>query len=158
MTLTFLYVIIIVNIHYYYYYHYSVLFLLSSFYITTVIIIIIRYYYHFYHYSLLLLIFILLSLFYHYYSIFISTNILIYLYYRNQLSSCLGALEALLEGEITRKMLATEKGILVELCNVLHRQLLSQEWGLLCTLNSINFCLNSIWRTIKVKMADNKIK
>ncbi|XP_023347268.1 HEAT repeat-containing protein 5B [Eurytemora carolleeae] len=46
---------------------------------------------------------------------------------RNQLSSCLGALEALLEGEITRKMLATEKGILVELCNVLHRQLLSQE-------------------------------
>ena len=46
---------------------------------------------------------------------------------RVELASCLGGLEALLEGERTRHLLANEKGILVELCNVLHRQLLSQE-------------------------------
>jgi hypothetical protein len=43
-----------------------------------------------------------------------------------QLGSCLAALEALLEGEEARRLLMAERGIVVELCNVLHRQLLSQ--------------------------------
>jgi hypothetical protein len=44
----------------------------------------------------------------------------------DQLSSCLAALESLLEGEEARRLLMDGPGIVVELCNVLHRQLLSQ--------------------------------
>ena len=44
----------------------------------------------------------------------------------DQLSSCLAALAALLEAEEARQLLMAEAGIGVELCNVLHRQLLSQ--------------------------------
>jgi HEAT repeat-containing protein 5 len=43
-----------------------------------------------------------------------------------QLGSCLAALAALLEAEEARRLLMAEAGIGVELCNVLHRQLLSQ--------------------------------
>ena len=39
----------------------------------------------------------------------------------------LGKYIPLLEGESTRHMLSKEKGILVELCNILHRQLLTVE-------------------------------
>ena len=43
-----------------------------------------------------------------------------------QLGSCLAALASLLEAEEARRLLMAEAGIGVELCNVLHRQLLSQ--------------------------------
>jgi len=45
----------------------------------------------------------------------------------SQLISCLGAVHALLEGPWARSQLSLEQGILVELCNVLHRLLLSQD-------------------------------
>ena len=46
---------------------------------------------------------------------------------RAQVLSCLCALEALLKGKTTRHMMSREVGILVEICNVLHRQALTQE-------------------------------
>ena len=45
----------------------------------------------------------------------------------SQLLWCLGALHALLEGPWARAQLTAEPGILVELCNVLHRLLLSHD-------------------------------
>ena len=44
----------------------------------------------------------------------------------SQLNNCLGALASLLESAWARAQLTREEGVLVELCNVLHRQLLSQ--------------------------------
>jgi len=44
-----------------------------------------------------------------------------------QLSNCLGALASLLESSWARAQLTRGEGVLVELCNVLHRQLLSQD-------------------------------
>lgn len=44
-----------------------------------------------------------------------------------QVLSCLCGLEALLKGKSTRNLMASEPGILVELCNVLHRQALTQD-------------------------------
>jgi len=45
----------------------------------------------------------------------------------SQLNNCLGALASLLESVWARVQLTREEGVLVELCNVLHRQLLSQD-------------------------------
>ena len=45
----------------------------------------------------------------------------------SHLSSCLGGLASLLEHPWTREQLAAQPGLLVELCNVLHRQLLTQD-------------------------------
>jgi len=49
---------------------------------------------------------------------------------RPQVLYCLSALEALLMGKCTRALMAGDSGILIELCNVLHRQALTQDSSL----------------------------
>ena len=45
----------------------------------------------------------------------------------SQLSSCLAGLSSLLEHPWTRAELSAQPGLLIELCNVMHRQLLTQD-------------------------------
>ena len=45
----------------------------------------------------------------------------------SHLSSCLAGLASLLEHQWTREQLSSQPGLLVELCNVMHRQLLTQD-------------------------------
>ena len=45
----------------------------------------------------------------------------------SHLSSCLAGLVSLLEHQWTREQLSSQPGLLVELCNVMHRQLLTQD-------------------------------
>merc|ERR1719219_433133 len=45
----------------------------------------------------------------------------------SHLSACLAGLSSLLDHQWTREQLAAQPGLLVELCNVMHRQLLSQD-------------------------------
>ena len=49
----------------------------------------------------------------------------------SQLCGCLAALGALLESGWAREQLSRQRAIMVELCNVMHRQLLTQVKGLL---------------------------
>ena len=51
-----------------------------------------------------------------------------------QLSSCLAALGALLESAWAREQLSRQRAVMVELCNVMHRQLLTQVKGLMVSL------------------------